>query len=268
MLELDVGTAPKRRASFRAAAAAPLPVAGEQPSRQLAVPAPRERHEALGVPGEQLVGEARHALRPRQVRGAGQTAEARVAGLVPREEHEVRSQLPRADAAQVLPAWIAMTGRAEPLERRACRLPCPGRWLGGRRRLPAPPTTPRDDDPVGIGDGRVEELHLHPHDRAQPGLASGGREADRAVQALVVGHREAGQAELDRPLDEVIRRRRTVEEREVGVAVELGERHRAQQDRTSVLSHATMGVATGASTHHPLVRPVTTRPHGRHVDVV
>ena len=70
----------RRRAKSRASpgrGGRALPVAGEQAPRELAVAAARQRHEALGVPGEQLVGEARRALRARQVRGAGQPAEAR-----------------------------------------------------------------------------------------------------------------------------------------------------------------------------------------------
>ena len=56
----------------------------------------------------------------------------------------------------------------------------------------------------------------------QPGGLGRGREPDRAVQALVVGDREDGRPELDRPRDEVVGRRGAVEEREVAVAVELG----------------------------------------------
>ena len=51
-------------------------------------------------------------------------------------------------------------------------------------------------------------------------------EADRAVQAVMVGDGQPGQPELDGPLDQLVRRRRPVEEREVGVAVEFGVRGR------------------------------------------
>ena len=192
MLELDVEPVVRaehpREASGRGGG--PDPVAREEAPRELAVPAAGERHEAVGVPREQLVGEARHALRPRQVRGAREPAEARVAGLVPREQHEVRPELPRPDAAQVLAARVAMPGRAKALDRRARRLPCP-RGRGGWWRPAASAPAPRDDDAVGIGDRGVEQLDLHPDDGPEPGLARGGREADRAVEALVVGDREA-----------------------------------------------------------------------------
>ena len=47
-------------------------------------------------------------------------------------------------------------------------------------------------------------------------------EADRAVQPGVVGDGQPGQPQLDGPLDQVVRGRGPIEEREVGVAVELG----------------------------------------------
>ena len=74
-------------------------------------------------------------------------------------------------------------------------------------------------------------------------------EADRPVQAGVVRDGQPGQPQLDGPLDQVVRRGRPVEEREVGVAVEFGVRGRChgslrvgsrltggRQYRTSVLS--------------------------------
>ena len=51
-------------------------------------------------------------------------------------------------------------------------------------------------------------------------------EADRAVQAVVVRDGQPGQPQLDGPLDQVVRCRRAIEEREVGVAVEFGVRGR------------------------------------------
>ena len=78
------------------------------------------------------------------------------------------------------------------------------------------------DDPGWISGGRVQELHLDPDDRPQAGLLGRGGESDDAVETLVVGDGEAAEAKLEGPLDEVLDRRRTVEEREVGVAVELG----------------------------------------------
>ena len=47
-------------------------------------------------------------------------------------------------------------------------------------------------------------------------------EADRAVQPGVVGDGQPGQPQLDGPLDQVVRGRGPIEEREVGVAVEFG----------------------------------------------
>ena len=53
-------------------------------------------------------------------------------------------------------------------------------------------------------------------------LTGRGREPDDPVETLVVGDRERRQPELDRPVDELVGGRGTVQEREVRVAVELG----------------------------------------------
>jgi hypothetical protein len=47
--------------------------------------------------------------------------------------------------------------------------------------------------------------------------------SDRAIQALVVGQRHAGQPQLDRALHKILDARRAIEEREVGVAMQLSE---------------------------------------------
>ena len=82
----------------------------------------------------------------------------------------------------------------------------------------------RDDDPVRVRDGRIEQLDLEPDDRVEPGRLGRGDEPDRPVQAGVVRDGQPGQAQLDGPLDQVVGRRRAVEEREVRVAVEFGVR--------------------------------------------
>jgi hypothetical protein len=51
-------------------------------------------------------------------------------------------------------------------------------------------------------------------------------EPDDPIEPTVVGHREAGQAELDGALHQLVGRRCAVEEREARVAVELGVGHR------------------------------------------
>ena len=55
----------------------------------------------------------------------------------------------------------------------------------------------------------------------EPCRLRGSREAHHPVQAEVIGDRQPGQAEFDRPLNEVLDRGRPVKERKVGVAVEL-----------------------------------------------
>ena len=55
-----------------------------------------------------------------------------------------------------------------------------------------------------------------------PGGLGRTDEADRAVEPGVIRDGQPGQAQLDGPIDQVVRRGRPVEEREVGVAMELG----------------------------------------------
>ena len=54
------------------------------------------------------------------------------------------------------------------------------------------------------------------------GRLGGGGEPDRAVQAVVVGDGQPAQTELDGTLDEVVRRRGAIEEREVRMALQFG----------------------------------------------
>ena len=58
----------------------------------------------------------------------------------------------------------------------------------------------------------------------EPGGLGRADEADRPVEPGMVRDGQPGQPQLDGPLDEVVRRGRPVEEREVGVAMEFGVR--------------------------------------------
>jgi hypothetical protein len=122
----------------------------------------------------------------------------------------------------------------------------------------ASPTTgapTRPDDGVLVRDGGIDESHLHAHDRMEAGLLGSRRETHRPIEALMVGHGEARQAELDRPLDQIISRGGAVEERELGVAVEFRvDRRHPADDRTSVLF---VRIHRGV-----LVRSVNTPPGG------
>jgi len=89
----------------------------------------------------------------------------------------------------------------------------------------------RDDDRVGIGHGRIEQIDLRTDDPVESDLLGGTHEADRAVQSVVIGDREPGQTLCDGSLDEIVPRRRAVEEREVGVRMELGIGGRRHVDR-------------------------------------
>ena len=84
----------------------------------------------------------------------------------------------------------------------------------------------RDDDPGRVGDGRIEQLDLETDDRVEPDGLGRADETDRAIEAVVVRDGQPGQPQFDGPLDEVVRCRGAVEEREVGVAMEFGVRGR------------------------------------------
>ena len=87
---------------------------------------------------------------------------------------------------------------------------------------PSPGPARRDDDPARIRDGRVQQFHLQPDDRMQADGLGRPDEADRPVQPGMVGDGQPGQPQLDGPLDQVVRGRGPIEEREVGVAVQFG----------------------------------------------
>ena len=82
----------------------------------------------------------------------------------------------------------------------------------------------RDDDAGRVGHHGVEQLDLETDDRMDPGGLGRADETDRAIEAVVVRDGQPGQPQLDGPLDEVVRCRGTVEEREIGVAMEFGVR--------------------------------------------
>jgi hypothetical protein len=79
-----------------------------------------------------------------------------------------------------------------------------------------------DDDPGRIRDRRIEQLDLDTDDRMDPDRLGSRHEPDGAIQPGVVRDGERAETDLGGSLDEVVRRGRAVEEREVGVAVELG----------------------------------------------
>ena len=117
----------------------------------------------------------------------------------------MRAALPLADAAQVLldrsrwpgrRARSGAAGRAGPRSRRRRRRGRrgPAATASGAGAPAAATTTP-----AGSGDGRVQELDLDPDDRTQPDRLGRADEPDRAVQAVVVGDGQAGQARARRP---------------------------------------------------------------------
>ncbi len=186
----------------------PRPIAGQQAPGQLPVTAAGERDEPLGVLGEERLRDPRRPLRAGEVRPRDEAAEAPVPGVVPGEEDEMRAALPHPDAAVILLPRLAVAGQASSDRPGAGREPVPGHLERGVHRRP--PTHPgagraarRDHEPVRVRDEGVDELHLHSDDRVEAGLLRGRGEPDDPVEALAIRDGETGEAELDRPGDEV-----------------------------------------------------------------
>ena len=134
----------------------------------------------------------------------------------------MRTAPPRPDPAQILLDRRPMPGQPRPIGPWAVGAALVGLRIGRGRRPASALTRGGDDDSRRIGDGRVEQLDLDPDDRVEPRLLGGRDESDGPVEPLVVGDGEAGQAQLDGSLDELVRGRGAVEEREIRMAVELG----------------------------------------------
>ena len=209
----------------------PGPIAHPQATDQLPVAAPGQGDQALGVLRQERLAEARHALRPGHVRLRDEPAQAPPAHLGSGQQDEMGPATSLADPAQVLLDRLAMAGQPGTLGSRP-----DGEALGHVRRggtgaAPRSPGTSRPPRParadhtlVRVRHGRVQQLDLEADDRMQPHGLRRTHEPDRAVQPRVVRDGQAGQAELDGPCHEVVGRGRPIEEREVGVAVELGVR--------------------------------------------
>lgn len=134
-----------------------------------------------------------------------------------------------ADAAQVFLHGVAVAGQPRPrgTGSSGASLDRLDAFPTGMR--PSPPAarpTPagRHDHPRRIRHERVEQLDLDPDHRVESRRFGRGHEPDGPVQPAMIRDREAAQAQLDGPLDEVVGRGRTVEKREARVAVELGVR--------------------------------------------
>jgi hypothetical protein len=230
VLQLNVEIAlPERRGQGTRTGSGTFPVTGQQAPRYFSMPAARQRHQAVRVPGEQLMGEPWRALGAGQVRVAGEATQAAVAAHVARDQYEVRAQLAGTHATQVLAAWLATARRTQAFDRRLDCLAVGGAVLEQNVRLstlgatrPLPPSA-GDDESCRICGHGIEQLHLHADDGAQACLVSGGGEPDRSVETLVVRQRQRAETKLDGALGQVVHRRSAVEEREVGVAMEFGE---------------------------------------------
>ncbi len=216
----------ERRVPLRDGARA-RPVAHPQAARELPVAAAGERDEALGVLGQQRLAEPRHRLRAGHVRSRDEPAQAPPPDRGPGEQHEMRAAAALADASQILLDRLAMTGQPLTLGPRP-RGDALDDGIGEERcgilrpAGPSPGPARRHHDGARIRHGRVQQLDLQPDDRMQADGLGRPDEADRPVQPGMVGDGQPGQPQLDGPLDQVVRGRGPIEEREVGVAVEFG----------------------------------------------
>ncbi len=150
-----------------------------------------EVHRRVRGVGERGDGGAGRTLLPRELRLADRAREPRVPGGPLRENHEM------------LAGWVRRGGD------RAVRGSLQERRTAASRvsRLAVSATS--------------KQGHLRAEDSGEAVLLRGERETDRAVEAVVVGDREAGEPEPRRLHRQVLGMARAVEEREIGVAVEF-----------------------------------------------
>ena len=212
------------------------PIADPQPASDLPVATTRQRDDALVLLLEQRVAEPRHGLGPGQVRARDEPAQAAPADRAARQQHEVRTACPLADPAHVLLDRIAMPGQLRALGSRAGRSALHDRRLARRGvgSAASGPTPWRDHDRGGIRHRRVAQLDLRPDDPVQSCLLGGAHEPDGSVQAVAVRDSQPGQALGDGSLDQIVGRRSPVQERKIGMGMELGvwdDRHGGRSGR-------------------------------------
>ncbi len=184
-------------------------VARPQATGQLAVAAAGQCDEALGVFGKEGLGEPRDRLRTGHVGPRHEPAQAPPAYLRASKQDEMRSARSLTDPSQVF-----LDGLAMPWQPGARGARPAGQTLGharGERFIGGPAAASsrapgRDDQSIGVRDGRVEQFDLETHDRVEAGRLGRRHEPDRAVQAVVIGDGEAGQPERNGPLDQIVRR--------------------------------------------------------------
>ena len=209
------------------------PIAHPQPTGDLPVPAAGQGDHALVLGFEQLMMEAGHGLGASKVRVGDEPAQAAPAGRRPGQQEEMRAADAIADAAEVLLDRVPVPRQLRPLWSRSVGPALDGEWrLGG----PFGSASTRasawcEDDCVGVGNGRVEQVDLRTDHPMDPDLLGRAHEPDRAVQSVVIGDGQCRKALGDGPFHEIVGRRGTIEEREVGVRVELGVRSRRHVDR-------------------------------------
>ncbi len=206
----------------------PSPIADTQPARHLPFAAAGQSDQALAVLGQECLAEPGHALGSGQVGPRDEPAEASPANLRASQQDEVRTAGPLTDPSQILLDGVAMTG--EP----GLRWTWPGRHALPDQvrpragsglpiaRAPAPWPARPNHHLCGVRDRRVQQLDLEADHGMDPGSLGGAHEANRAIEPGVVRDGHPRKPDLDSPIDQFVRRGRTIEEREVGVAMELG----------------------------------------------
>ena len=162
-------------------------LAGERP-----LVAAGQAVETRRVLGEQVPGDARLPLAPAARGGGHQLAEIAVAGLIGGQEGE-----PRLGVHRAVRTVIGRPGIGHQAERAEARPFLPEARL-------------------------VLQHHLGAHQRLDPRPFRRLEEARRGIDAVGVHQRHGRQAQGRRPIDQVLRERGAVEEREGGGRVQLG----------------------------------------------
>ena len=206
------------------AAGSPRPLGGERRwHRALAASGEHPPMTGTGV-GEISEGELRRSLLPRQVAEAERPGEPGISCRAVGEHQQVLT-------VRIGHVSFVVTGHPE--------------LLLGVGLAAGDAAIPRPASRTGT------ECDLGAEHRRQPHRACRLGEPHHAVQAVVIGDGERLQAESGRLFGELLRMRRTVEEREVGMTVELGVR-----DASRVGPHQRVGDVGGARLERlPLAAP-------------
>ncbi len=196
-------------------------VACDEAGADLAAPAGRQGDEVVVVRGQRGEPRQRRLATMLEVSGADDAAELRPARVVARQQHEMVAGAGELAAGR---GGGEVGGR----DVKDCLAGGVGLGRGARRGAGRGAHDVGGGGPVVGLRRRVEygsDADLGPDDGLDAGRLAGLVEADRAVEAVVVGDRQGGHAEAPGGGDEFVDPPGAVAEREVGVHVQVDEAH-------------------------------------------